>query len=239
MIRDHRPPIIKKIYLNFQAFYVNRFVRPQFTHLGQEPTILQPWNLNLFSGPIVLGDFANIITTSDNKVRLSVWTDRTNIKGIRMGHYGLICPAVRISAASEITIGDSCMLASGVYITDADWHGIYDRVHPGTNAPVRLEDNVWVGDGAVVCKGVTIGRNSIIGAGSVVVSDIPENTVAAGNPAKPVKELDPDKAFTTRAHWFSDPERLNKEIADLDRYMLEGNTFAGWFRYLLSPRRGD
>lgn len=131
------------------------------------------------------------------------------------------------------------MLASGVYITDADWHGIYDRVNPGTNSPVRLEENVWVGDRAVICKGVTIGKNSIIGASAVVVNDIPENTVAAGNPAKPVKTLDPDEKFTTRADWFSDPESLNREIEQLDRYMLEGNTFTGWFRYLLSPRKGD
>ena len=239
MIHDHRPPIVKKMYMNFQKFYIKRFIRPQFEHLGKEPTILQPWNLHLFSSPIYLGDFANVITTSDNKVRLSIWTDKKNIKGIRIGNYCLICPGVRISAASDIRIEDNCMLASGVYITDADWHGIYDRVNPGTNAPVRLEENVWVGDRAVICKGVTVGKNSIIGASAVVVNDIPENTVAAGNPAKPVKTLDPDETFTTRADWFSEPERLNSEIEALDRYMLEGNTFTGWFRYLLSPRKGD
>jgi acetyltransferase-like isoleucine patch superfamily enzyme len=227
------------MYMDFQKFYINRFIRPQFEYLGIEPTILQPWNLHLFSGPIYLGDFANVITTSDNKVRLSIWTDKKNINGIRIGNYCLICPGVRISAASDIKIEDNCMLASGVYITDADWHGIYNRVSPGTSAPVRLEDNVWVGDSAVICKGVTIGRNSIIGASAVVVTDIPENTVAAGNPAKPVKSLDPDKKFTTRADWFSNPEGLNREIEALDRYMLEGNTFTGWFRYLLGPRKGD
>ncbi|MBW2218788.1 MAG: acyltransferase, partial [Deltaproteobacteria bacterium] len=119
------------------------------------------------------------------------------------------------------------------------WHGIYDRVNPGTNSPVRLEENVWVGDGAVICKGVTIGKNSVIGASAVVVNNIPENTVAAGNPAKPVKQLDPDAVFTKRSHWFSNPERLNKEIEQLDRYMLEGNTFKSWFRYLINPRKGD
>jgi len=227
------------MYMSFQKFYINRFIRPQFEYLGTEPTILQPWNLHLFSGPISLGDFANVITTSDNRVRLSIWTDKKGIKGIRIGNYCLICPGVRISAASDIKIEDSCMLASGVYITDADWHGIYNRVSPGTNAPVRLEENVWVGDRAVICKGVTIGKNSIIGASAVVVTDIPENTVAAGNPAKPVKSLDPDKQLTTRADWFSDPEGLNREIEALDRYMLEGNTFTGWFRYLLGPRKGD
>ncbi|GIS36486.1 MAG: hypothetical protein Ct9H90mP7_4940 [Candidatus Neomarinimicrobiota bacterium] len=56
--------------------------------------------------------------------------------------------------------------------------------------PIKLEENVWVGDRAVICKGVTIGKNSIVGAGAIVTKDVPPNVVVPGNPAKIVKELD-------------------------------------------------
>ena len=52
-----------------------------------------------------------------------------------------------------------------------------------------IEKNVWIGMNSVILKGVTIGDNSIIGAGSVVVKDVPKNTIAAGNPAKVIKDL--------------------------------------------------
>ena len=64
------------------------------------------------------------------------------------------------------------MIAHGAYISDADWHGIYDRAEPvGKTKPIKFEDNVWIGDSAIICKGVTIGKNSIIGAGAVVTKD--------------------------------------------------------------------
>ena len=59
------------------------------------------------------------------------------------------------------------MFANSAYISDSDWHGIYDRALPvGQSKEVVLEDNVWIGDGAIVSKGVTIGENSIVGASS-------------------------------------------------------------------------
>ena len=72
-------------------------------------------------------------------------------------------------AADSISIGDSCMFGHGACITDADWHGIYDRTKVvGDPRPVVLEENVWIGEDAMICKGVKIGANSIIGARSVV-----------------------------------------------------------------------
>ena len=55
--------------------------------------------------------------------------------------------------------------------------------------PVTIEDNCWIGAGATICPGVHIGENSVIGAGSVVVYDIPANSVAAGNPCKVIREI--------------------------------------------------
>ena len=82
------------------------------------------------------------------------------------------------------------MMANGVYITDSDWHGIYDRTKRGEEiCPVHIENNVWLGDGAKVLKGVRIGENSIVGAGAIVSRDVPANVVVAGNPAEIVKQL--------------------------------------------------
>ena len=55
--------------------------------------------------------------------------------------------------------------------------------------PVKIEDGVWIGGGAIILPGVTIGRNSVIGAGSVVTRSIPANSLAVGNPCKVIKQL--------------------------------------------------
>ena len=59
--------------------------------------------------------------------------------------------------------------------------------------PITIEDNVWIGGGAVICPGVKIGKNSVIGAGSVVVKDIPSNSIAVGNPCRVINTLEEDE----------------------------------------------
>ena len=138
-------------------------------------------------------------------------------------------------AAESIVIGDACMIAHGVYISDADWHGIYDRAEPvGNTKPVVLEDNVWIGDSAIICKGVTIGENSIIGAGAVVTKNVPPNSIFAGNPAKLVKTLE-NKEFNTRANFLEDPLKLAKDFDSLDRYSLSDNTLLNWIKSIVMP----
>ena len=103
----------------------------------------------------------------------------------------MISPGVRILAAKRVSIGDACMFGHGAYITDSDWHGIYDRTEVvGSPKEVVLEKNVWIGDSAIVCKGVTIGENSIIGAGSVVTKNVPNFAKVIGNPGKIVDWVD-------------------------------------------------
>ncbi|OPY92501.1 MAG: Maltose O-acetyltransferase [Syntrophaceae bacterium PtaU1.Bin231] len=132
------------------------------------------------------------------------------------------------------------MFASGAFVTDSDWHGIYDRSLPvGNSAPVRIGNNVWVGDSAIVCKGVSIGDNSIVGAGAVVLKDVPANAIVGGNPAEIVKYLDPGEPVRTRADWYADPDPLVAQFDRLDREQMKGNTWIGWFRTVLFPRKGD
>jgi acetyltransferase-like isoleucine patch superfamily enzyme len=238
--RDHRPYLLKRFDLNFQKWYVNYFLRPQFDHLGRGSTFMKPWYVEIFGGPVSLGDFATVIATPDRKVRLTVWSDLRERGRIVIGDCCLIAPGVRISAATEILIGDSCMLAHGTFVTDSDWHGVYDRSLPiGQTNPVSIGENVWIGDSAIVCKGVRIGDNSIIGAGSVVVRDIPANAVAAGNPAAVMKYLEPGRPIKTRGDWLSDPSVLASQFDLIDRFFMKGNTVVGWLRSLILPRKGD
>ncbi|NNG00559.1 MAG: acyltransferase [Desulfobacteraceae bacterium] len=239
MRKDHRPFVVKKAWVKFEKTYTRHFLKPQLEQLGNGYRFMRPWHVKLFGGPISIGEYATVVAAPDSHVRLSVWSDLDAHGGISIGRYALICPGVRISSARRISIADSCMIANGAYITDSDWHGIYDRVGTGEAAPVTLEKNTWIGDSAIICKGVTVGENSIVGAGSVVVDTIPANTVAAGNPARVVKQLDPEKTVVSRRHFFKDADTLSRRFTQWDRAMLENNTFREWLRHLLIPRKGE
>ena len=93
----------------------------------------------------------------------------------------------------SIRIGRDVLIGAGVVIVDSDRHSLDPRRRrespPDAAADVTVGDNCFIGAGARIMKGVTIGRDSVIGSGSVVVSDVPANAVAAGNPARVVREL--------------------------------------------------
>jgi acetyltransferase-like isoleucine patch superfamily enzyme len=112
---------------------------------------------------------------------------------------------VIVARSKKITIGRHCMLAPNVVILDSDFHLLWppDRRHntweTDIDRDVTLEPNVWVGIGSIILKGVTIGENSVIAAGSVVTSNIPSNCLAGGNPAKVLRKLDSDAGVATEA----------------------------------------
>jgi acetyltransferase-like isoleucine patch superfamily enzyme len=237
--RDHRPYFVKKLYLDFERLYTNHFLRPQLESLGKGFHFLRPWYIKIYGSPIEIGICINMAAAPDSNVRLTVWPNRGDDGRIKIGNYCLICPGTRISAASEIVIGDNCMMANGVYLTDSDWHDIYDRTSTGRPAPITIENNVWLGDGVTVCKGVTVGENSIIGARAVVTNNIPPNTIAAGNPAREIRQLDPEREITVRSQWFKKPELLFEYFDTVNRDELKQNTLLHWLRYLLFPGKND
>lgn len=239
MQKDHRPYPIKKNWLRLQKFYAEHFLRPQFAFLGKSHAFMRPWYVEIFGAPVSLGHHATVIATADKRVRFAIWGAAEGSGFIEIGDYSLISPGVRFSAAVGIRLGHNCMLANGVYITDCDWHGLYDRVSLGEAAPVTIGDNVWIGDGAIVCKGVRIGENSVVGAGAVVVKSLPANVIAAGNPAAIVKALDPNQPRFTRGHWFKEHRHLARELAVWDRAVMANNTLLKWLRSVLFPRPGD
>ncbi len=99
-----------------------------------------------------------------------------------------------IYARSEIVIGDNCMFGHGVIISDHDCHNISidpvkRRCNEVPSRPIIIGSNVWVGRQSIILKGVNIGDNSIIAAGSVVTKSVPSNQLFGGNPASFIKNL--------------------------------------------------
>ncbi len=92
-----------------------------------------------------------------------------------------------IGCAESITLGRNVRCGANTLITDSDWHG--DDYRTGKDKPIVIDDNVWLGYGVKVLKGVHIGENSLIGACSVVTKDVPANVLAAGNPCRVIRNL--------------------------------------------------
>lgn len=116
------------------------------------------------------------------KVKVSGW-----YKNITIGDNCTINEGVFLNARGKITIGNNCRLSSHTKIYTGQLTIESPRVHLEKNT--TIEDNVWIGSGAIILGGVTVGNNSIIGAGAVVTSDTKPNSFYAGNPAKFIKKL--------------------------------------------------
>src|SRR5213079_1293992 len=123
-----------------------------------------------------------------------------------IGDFTLLNGAL-IMAEEKIEIGSYCLISWNVGIADSDFHPLepaqrlidaqalapYFKNRPSRpklkTAPVKIADNVWIGMNATILKGVRIGENSVVAAGSVVSKSVPSNTVVAGNPAVAVRQL--------------------------------------------------
>lgn len=93
-----------------------------------------------------------------------------------------------ISATTKVTIGNNCKFGPFSMIIDSDFHNVKDHNKDGESGEIIIEDDVWIGAKATILKGVTIGKGAVIAVGSVVTKNVPENAIAAGVPAKVIKE---------------------------------------------------
>ena len=87
----------------------------------------------------------------------------------------------------RITLGDGVGIASEVFISDSDNHPIADR--PMNQAPVTIGNGSWIATRAMILAGVTIGSRAVVAAGSIVTKDVPDDTLVAGIPARPLRKL--------------------------------------------------
>ena len=168
--------------------------------------------LKMFLKGIDYGDNVSFIgdtkfyRTYDSKVRIGSdcnfrSKDTSNFIGInRPCMISTLLPSAKISigkncgfsgtvigAFCNISLGENVRCGANTLITDSDWH--LDDPRSGKPNPIVIGNNVWLGEGVKVLKGVSIGDNTVIGAGSIVTKNIPANVIAAGNPARILKEL--------------------------------------------------
>lgn len=109
-------------------------------------------------------------------------------ENVTVGEDCHISYGVFILGHSRVEIGNSVTISAGAMIIDAGLNQ-QSLMREHFDSHIVIEDNAWVGAGAIILPGVTIGRGSVIGAGSVVTKSIPQNCVAVGNPARVIKHL--------------------------------------------------
>jgi maltose O-acetyltransferase len=127
---------------------------------------------------------------------------------IQIGQSCFIGESSRIWSSKSVKIGDRVLISHGVNIHDnnshslsaakrhAHFNAIFSSGHPNTlddvpSAPIEIEDDVWIGFGSTILKGVKIGRGSVIGAETVVTKDVPAYAVLVGNPPRVIGQAKP------------------------------------------------
>jgi acetyltransferase-like isoleucine patch superfamily enzyme len=108
---------------------------------------------------------------------------------ISIGDRTFINYGASITAYEKVAIGSDCLLGHNLRVMDCNEHGLEQRNTIPAAAPVTIGDRVWIGANVIILPGVSIGHGSAIGAGSVVTKDIPVNVIAAGNPARVLREI--------------------------------------------------
>ena len=108
---------------------------------------------------------------------------------VSIGKNVVIMPGCLMMAAGGISIDDGAMIAANVQLISNN-HDLYER-QIITCRPIHIGRNVWIGAGATILPGVTIGDNAVVGAASVVTKDVASDTIVAGNPARLIKRIPP------------------------------------------------
>jgi acetyltransferase-like isoleucine patch superfamily enzyme len=159
-----------------------------------------------FGARSVLQPPVNIVGADRIRIGSRVWvgpscwlhalSEQTGDVALELGDGTSLAGNCTIAAAASIRLGAHVLVARGVYVADHS-HAFADRERPiilqGIDriAPVVIEDGSWLGENVVVCPGVRIGRNAVVGANSVVTRDVPDHCVAVGAPARVIRRLDP------------------------------------------------
>jgi len=173
-------------------FWVNRINYPSNSKFYGLPLIQKHKN-----SVIIFGNSLQVRSSLNSnplgpyhKTIFATWVSKSTLKiGENFGITGgAIC------SSYDIAIGDNVRVGANCTIIDSDFHPLDSSerlISPKSAnfAPIRIENDVFIGMNSIILKGVQIGEGSVIGAGSVVVESVPSNVVVAGNPAKIIKEL--------------------------------------------------
>lgn len=132
------------------------------------------------NGKVILGDYVKMYYG----VKFNVFGINGGPASVKIGDHVSIGERTEIRCSKEVTIGDHSLIAWDVEIMDTDFHKIGDKI---TYKPIHIDDNVWIGCRSTILKGVTIGKGSVVAAGSVVTKNVPPHCLVAGNPAKIIR----------------------------------------------------
>ena len=170
----------------------------RFCNVGKRCLIFKPIDLDKYAKKYV--SIGNNVTIKKN-ARINCfpfWNAKKNNQPyIKIGDNSIICSFVSILGGGKIDIGTNVLIASHVLITSEN-HSIDPECNieymnqPLLCSDVKIEDGCWIGEKVCILPGVTIGKKSVIGAGSVVTKNIPAYCIAVGNPARIIKKYDFD-----------------------------------------------
>jgi acetyltransferase-like isoleucine patch superfamily enzyme len=172
--------VLRYVFYNakFRLFYSRKFV-------------YTPRNIPcIFGRPIIIGP-GKIYAGKGVFIRSTAYPVEilTGPKGtVHLGNKVAVTCGCIFNSADDISIGDETIIGHHCYMIDSDVHA-WDNKKIQT-APIKIGKHVWIGIRVTILKGVTIGDNAIIGAGSVVTHDIPAFTIAAGNPAREIHKTE-------------------------------------------------
>jgi acetyltransferase-like isoleucine patch superfamily enzyme len=171
------------------------YYRVKFRLLGRRVIIGKFFRVNGpldINGPgtVIFGDYCSV---SSSRLRPTTPYTHSPDAVIRFGNRVLLTRS-RLGCVKSIDVADDAGLAE-CWIMDSDFHSTQATTDgprynsPGISKPVIIGRNSWIGAGSMVLKGVRVGENSIVGAGAVVATNVPDNTVVFGNPARVVWRL--------------------------------------------------
>jgi maltose O-acetyltransferase len=174
-----RDPRLAAAILNAQARMCGKAIVPLSVRLYGRVHFRAGGDVEFGEGVCLVGTIVPVEISSHEGSRISIG-DRTFV------NYG-----TSITAHQKVSIGRDCLLGHYLRIFDRDEHGVENSDLSPQAAPVTIEDRVWIGAHVIILPGIHIGCNSAIAAGSVVTRDIPANCVAAGNPARVLRNIEP------------------------------------------------
>lgn len=180
--------LIERIFAGLASRWRNLYLRLRGVHFGGYVIIRRDVEVARNHGDIEIG---RGVSLDRGVVLLVVGNSGGNIR-LRIGEDTYINRGTMLDAASELVIGRDCAIGPGCYLTDHDHRFVANTPPlqlPLVTRPTRIGNRVWIGARAIVLKGVSIGDDAVIGAGSVVTRDVPSATVAMGVPARVMRDL--------------------------------------------------
>jgi acetyltransferase-like isoleucine patch superfamily enzyme len=108
---------------------------------------------------------------------------------LEIGNDVFINYGTSLVSSAHVKIGNGCLIGTHVMVMDCDFHRVEDKAWDTSGSPIVLEDRVWLGNRTMILKGVLVGHDSVVAAGSVVTSDVPPRTLVAGVPARVVRSF--------------------------------------------------